>query len=446
MRIARLGSLSVIVLLTLSCASANKLSERSERALAAGDLRGAYEQARAAVAKQPSNPRAKAAFATAAGRLVDDRKARIAAIAAVDTVAAAQQVLGLSELRGEIMRYGAVLTADTAFTRRETALRMGAAGILYARGERELSAGRPKVAWVNFRGVGEYAPGYRDVGRRIDEAYDEAVSRVAFLPLADQAGVPGISRALADRMYAEVSPHVSADDLRFTRLMDPGEVYARITVAELDDLDRDDAVRIGRRLGVDQVVTGRVYGLRSRTNTREFVGTIYRKIVDRDTSGTKRVRYVEQGFNAVEREREVTVHYDLEIVDVEAETSIVVHSDAPTAYARAVFSDFQPQGDCSDYTLLPPDLRESDRRRADRLESEWKSTFGSWTVPSLLERARSDRRHSRYSSGDRRSFFSDCREKPVWLGEVPGENELAGIALDAIGRPVLDMLKELDAR
>ncbi len=446
MRIARVWFLSIIALLALSCASANKLSQRSERALAAGDLRGAYEQARAAVAKSPSNPRAKKAFATASSRLVEDRKTRITTIAGVDTVAAAQQVLALSELRGEIMRYGAVLPADTAFAHRETALRLGAAGILYSRAESELESGRPKLAWADFRAVGAYAPGYRDVGRRIDEAYTQALSRVAFLPLADQAGVPGISRALADRIYAEVSPHIRDDDLRFTQVMDPGEVYARITVAELDELDRDDAVRIGRRLGVDEVVTGRVYGLRSRTNSREYDGTLYRKIVDRDTSGEKRVRYVEQDFHAVEREREVTVHYDLELVDVDDETSLAVQSDAPTAYARVVFTDFQAQGDCGDYCLVPPQLAQSNRERADRIETQWKSHFGSWTVPSLLERARKERTHRRYAGGDRAAFFSDCHARPVWLGELPGENDLAGIALDAIGRPVLGILRELDAK
>mgnify|MGYP007027452655 CR=1 FL=1 len=72
---------------------------------------------------------------------------------------------------------------------------------------------------------------------------------VAILPFADQAGVPGISRALADRVYAEVSRHVRPEQFVFTRLVDPGQVYARITVAELDGLTRADAIRIGRRLG-----------------------------------------------------------------------------------------------------------------------------------------------------------------------------------------------------
>jgi hypothetical protein len=443
---ARWWSLSLIALLALSCASANKLSQRSERELAAGDLRGAYEHARAAVAKKPANPRARAAFSAAAERLVADHKTRVIAIAAADTVAAAQQVLELVDLRSEIARYGATLPVDMEFGRQETAIRLGAAHILYGRAERELAAKQPKVAWADFRGAAGFASGYRDVGRRIDEAHALALARVAILPMADQAGVPGISRALADRMYAEVAPHVQPDDFHFTQLVDPGQVYGRITVNELDALERGDAIRIGRRLGVDQVVTGRVYGLRAHTDTNNYRQTIFRKIVDRDTSGAKRERYVEQDFHAITREREVSLHYDVEVVGVGDEASLAAYSDGTAAYARVVFTDYQAQGNCSDYCLVPPGLKQTDPDRAEKLQAEWKSTFGNWTLPALLERARKDRSHTRYGSGDRSAFFGDCRERAVWLGELPSENDLAAIALDGVWQPVLGMLKELDAK
>jgi hypothetical protein len=323
---------------------------------------------------------------------------------------------------------------------------VGGAGILYAQAEGQLAAGRPKEAWAGFRGAAELASGYRDVGRRIDEAYAQALAHVAILPFADQAGIPGISRSIADHTYAQVEPHIQPEDFHFTRLVDPGQVYGRITVAELDALAREDAVRIGRRLGADQVVTGRVYGLRSSTNTNSYQQTIFRKVVERDTSGARRERYVEQEFRAVEREREVSVRYDVEVVDVEDEASLAAYADATTAYARVVFTDFQAQGDCGDYCLVSPSLKQTDRARAERIEAEWKHHFGTWTLPSLLERARKDRSHSRYSSGDRQAFFGDCHERPVWLGELPGENDLAAVALDVVWQPVLGMLKELDAK
>ena len=446
MRIVRVWSVGLVALLALSCASANKLSERSERELTAGDLRGAYEHAREAIAKEPHNARARAAFTAAATRVVEDRKARILTIAGVDTVAAAQQTMELAELRGEIARYGVALPPDAEFGRQETAIRLGAAGICYARAERALKDHRPKEAWADFRAAQGFVSTYRDVGRRIDEAYALAVARVAILPFADQAGVPGLSRALADRVYEEMSSHVQSGQFRFTRIVEPGQVYAHITVAELDRISRDDAVRIGRRLGADQVVTGRVYGLRARTNTTSHHQTIYRKVVERDTSGTRRERYVEQEFTGTVRERQVLAHYDLEVVDTNDEATLATYTDAVDGYARVVFTDFQAQGECADYCLVPPSLRHNDPVRASTIEGEWTSHFGNWTLPALLERARRDSRHSRYTPGDRAAFFSDCHERPVWLGDLPDENELAGIALDGVWQPVFGMLQELDAK
>ncbi len=446
MRHARRCSLALIALLALGCASANRLSRKSEQELAAGDLAAAYQHARRAVAKEPSNPRACAAFAAASTILVDDREARILSIAEVDTLAAAERALELAGLRGEIVRHGFALPPDTAFARHEAAIRAGAAGFHYAVAEHALAARSPKVAWAEFRDAQRFVAGYRDAGRRIDEAHAQGMARVAIIPFADQAGVPGISRALTDRVYAEVSRHVRPDQFVFTRLIDPTQVYSRITVAELDGLTRMDAIRVGRRLGADQVVTGRVYGLRTSTNTTAVHQMIFRKVVERDTSGKWRDRYVEQDFHAVERERIVTVQYDLEVVDTEDETSLVAFTDAVEGYARVVFTDFQVAGECGDYFVVPPGLKKSDSSRAERLEAEWKSHFGTWTLPSLLEKARNDRSRSRYSASDRQAFFGDCRERPVWLGGLPGENDMAAIALDVIWQPVLGMLKELDAK
>ena len=438
--------LAILALLALSCASANKLIRRSERELAAGNIDGAYEHARAAVGKQPRNERAQAAFLAAATRVVADREARILSIAGADTVAAAQQLLALTDLRGEILRHGASLPADTAFIRHDTALRLGAAHILYGRAERELAQARPRRAWEDFSAATRFAPGYRDVSRRIDDALALAIARVAILPLADQAGLPGLPRALTYRTSEELSPHVGPDDLRFTRLVDPERVFRQMTVAQLDGMTRSDAVYIGRSLDADQVVTGRIYGLRTRTNTDTYRGTIYRKMVDRDSAGTRRERYIEHEFLVAVREREVSVRYDLEVMGIPGQATLATASDAGTAYARVVFTDFQPEGDCSDYSLVPPDMKREHPKRAEKIEADWTRSMGYWTVPLLLQRALKDRAHTRYTPADRKWFFGDCRERPVWLGELPDENILAAIALDGIWKPVLGMLQELDAK
>ena len=85
--------------------------------------------------------------------------------------------------------------------------------------------------------------------------------------------------------------------------------------------------------------------------------------------------------------------------------------------------------------------------RAKNREMEWKTDFGNWTLPALLERARKDRSHRHYGHGDRATFIQqDCGERPIWLAELPDERELALIALDGLWQPVLGMLQELDAK
>lgn len=446
MRSARLCAFALLALLALSCASANRLSRKSEQELALGDPGDAYRLARRAVEKDAKHQRARAAFAAAATALVDDREARILAIAAADSVAAAERALELAALRADILRHGLELPADTVSARNQQAILTAAAAHHYAAGEQALAARTPRVAWRRFRESRRFVPGHRDVDRQIEAAYALALSRVAILPVIDQTGVPGISRALTDRIHGELSRHVRPDGFVFTRLIDPGQVYGRVTLAEADGLTREDAVRIGRRLGADQVVTGRVYGLRTRTNTTAVHQLIFRRVVERDTSGARRVRYVEHDLHAIERERIVTVQYDFDVVDTEDEVSLARFSDAVEGYARVVFTDFQPIGDCDDYVVVPPGLDRSDPARAERLKNEWQSHFGTWTLPALLRKARSDRSRSHYTQADRQAFFGDCRERPVWLGGLPGENDMAAIALDVIWQPVLGMLQELDAK
>ena len=443
---ARACALALSALLALSCASTNRLSRKSEQELAVGDLGDAYQHALRAVTKEPGHPRARAAFAAAATALVDDREARILAIAAADTLAAAERALELAVLRAEILRHGFTLPPDTASARKEGAILAAAAAYHYGAAEHALAARTPKVAWAEFRDARRFVPGYRDLDRRIDEALALGMARVAILPLSDQVGVPGLSRALTDRVYAEVSRHVRPDQFVFTRLIDPAQVYGRVTVAESDRLTRADAIRIGRRLGADQVVSGRVYGLRTSTNTTAVHQVIFRRVVERDTSGSRRERFVEHDFHAVERERIVTVQYEFEVVDTEDEASLSRFGDAVEGYARVVFTDFEPTGDCDDYVVVPPGLKRTDPARAADLQEGWRSHFGTWTLPALLRKARSDRNRSHYSAADRQAFFGDCRERPVWLGGLPGENDMAAIALDVIWQPVLGMLKELDAK
>ena len=89
---------------------------------------------------------------------------------------------------------------------------------------------------------------------------------------------------------------------------------------------------------------------------------------ERDTAGIKRERWVEQDFHAVSREREVNIQYDVEVVDTHGRSTLAKFTRGATAYARVVFTDFAPEGDCSDYSLVPPAVRTNDTERTRRIE------------------------------------------------------------------------------
>ena len=88
MRLRRSPFLTLLPLLALlgGCASPAKLAERSHDALAAGDLRKAYEMARRALEKDPSHPDARSAFGAAATRIAIDYRTRIGRLAPIDTI------------------------------------------------------------------------------------------------------------------------------------------------------------------------------------------------------------------------------------------------------------------------------------------------------------------------------------------------------------------------
>jgi hypothetical protein len=270
------------------------------------------------------------------------------------------------------------------------------------------------------------------------------MTRVAVLPVDDDVDIPGLSRTMCDAIYQGIAHRLKDAGLQFTELVSPDEVYATMTVKDLEGLSPADKWRIASGVEAARVVSGRVHGLRASTNTFAFQYPIYHKVTERDTAGRFMTRWVERRFDAVARERHVQVAWDVEVLDARTRSALANKSESFEAMARVAWTDYRADGSCDDYRLIPPEQEYTDEGR--RVRDRWTECFGNWTLPELLEQARSNRRRSLYQSRFRDEFRADSRKHPVLCGELPGEDDMTVIALDGAWRSVLGTLKALDTQ
>lgn len=434
---------AALLLLVVSCAGPDTLARRSSESLARGDVQKAYETARKALDKDPTHPAALAAMTDAARPLMADWKARIRNLAAVDTLGAARLSLKLDDFRRELDRYHVVLPRDRGFRRDERAIRRGGARADYAAGEEAFSGGRPKVAYHRFVEARDFAPRFRDVDARIAEAWERARTRVALLPLANQTDLPGLSRTIADATYEQVANRMNTKDFEFTELVPMQRVYQNLTVAEMDDLSREGAARVGRLIGAQRVLWGRLTGLRSEKDTHPLARAIYHRDFEKDAAGDSHERWKSVPFAGIVRSRTIHVRCDLELIDAETEATLGGDSREFEAHARTVYTAFVPRGDVDDYALVSPRMREEHPDQAESAEKAWKEAAGDWTLGKLLERSKRD-------DGSRRSYRRGYRDEfrhpgaPVFLDDLPSTEDLAFLALGDAWQPVRRLLLETD--
>jgi hypothetical protein len=437
---------SLALLALVSCASPSQLARNSERLLDKGQVHEAYETARRGVDKDRKNAPARKAMTAAATRRVAEWEQRVLAIAQGDTVAAARFSLELRDFRIELDHYPIFVPADPAYAAQAARIRDAAAGIEYRYGDAEMAAHRPKAAYARFRSAADIVGSYRDAQSRIQQAFQEGLTRVAIVPFANDTDVPNLSKGLADAMYGDLANGMNSGGFLFTELADPNEVYASMTVKELERLSRDGALRVGRGIDVDRVVAGRLSGLRTSSSFRSFDRPIYRRMVERDTSGKDRERWVETRFTGVSRGRRVTLRYELDVLDTRTGDVMATIAEPLEAEAHVAWTDFRAEGDCSAYAIIPPDLRHRDPIRAKDAEDSWRECFGSWNLPELLERARRERRRANWHSDYRGEIRKARRDHPILLGELPSEDELTWVALDGVSEKLLEALREMDAK
>jgi hypothetical protein len=436
----------MLAALTVSCASSNKLAQRSEDSLRSGQASHAFEYARRALDKDPRNDKARADMTAAATVMATDWKHRVRNLAAGDSLQGADAALDYARFRAELVHYQVVLPFDKSYHDDEALILAAAANHSYRAGLEDLAQHSPKHAYLSFVDAGRYVPGFRDIAVRIPRTYDLAITRVAILPFANQTDIPGLSKIISDHMYGELDDRLNPRQFQFTRLVDNEQVYARMTVSQLEQLSRDEAIQIGRTLGVRRVVWGHFANFKTNSTFGLYHQTIYRHVVDPDPTVKDRDRYEEQDFNAVTRQREVKVSYEFEVIEIQSGQTLTRHGDELRSAANTIYTTFQARGKCDDYCLVPPGLRSSNPDRATQLEQQWGATFGNWTLSKVLLKAREGGSRSHYRPEFRNEFANASYIFPVFLDDLPSSSDMALFALSNTWKPVYDQLQALDAQ
>jgi hypothetical protein len=429
----------------LSCAGPNKLAQQSEKEYSEGNLEKAYQKAARALRKEPENRRARAAMTQAASQLRDEREQEIRGMAAQDTVAAARRCLAMESFRAELLEYRVILPPHPEFDRDEAMIRSAAAGETYRDAEEALESGAPKHAYDVFKEAEEFQPHFRDVSRRIAQAYDEALPRVAFLPFVNETDLPALSKGFSDRAYAEIAHRISNSGFRFTELTSRERVYGAIPLSMVDHISARQAARLGRDLGVDRVILGRFFSLRTRTNVGAFPQVVFHKTTEKDQNGATRERYAERTMIILTRDRDLTVGYEYSIVDVRDGSTVAGNSGTLHAAAHAILASatFGGGDDPDDYVLLAPDLEKADPDRAKRVRSEWQDHCGDWTLRDVIARSRKEKAQG-YESRYQDDWVLRSNGVAVFLGELPSESELVKYAYGQVWEPLTRTLHDLD--
>ena len=249
---------------------------------------------------------------------------------------------------------------DAGYAEEERGILAGAAARQYDTGVAASHGGNDKEAFRRFSEARDFWPAYRDVDARMQQAFQNAHVRLAILPFNDEMDVPGLADQVRRQMAAEVAQRLRPDQLMFTEIVPQDEIDRRITVDEQRHMTGDRAVAIGRRIGASRVVWGRIYGAHFETNTDHYVGSVYRREEHDDSLHRTVTRYVEIGFEAVRRERNVKVSVSSQVLDTSQPEPVTQRERNLAASARTIYTSYQPDGDCDRYVLVPPDLEQHD--------------------------------------------------------------------------------------
>jgi hypothetical protein len=177
----KLGLVLMVASCLAGCAGSSKLTDKSEQKLAGGDSWRAWQLATKALDKEPGNPRAQKAATNAGAAIVQEWERQIRAYAETDTMKAAEEVLKMTQFREQAAPY-ATIPVGADWPAEERTLRMAASRVHYQDGREAAAAGRPKLAYSEYSDAQRFMNNYRDVSKRADQAFNDALTRVAVVP------------------------------------------------------------------------------------------------------------------------------------------------------------------------------------------------------------------------------------------------------------------------
>ena len=436
-------ALLIAVSLAAGCAGSAKLSKKSEEKLASGDAWKAWQLATRALDKEPGNPRAQAAATKAGTAIVQDWQRKIRAYAELDSAKAAAEVLAMTDFRGEAARY-ATIPMGESWTAEERTLRRAGARIHYNLGVEAESAGRPKKACTEFSEARNYVSDYRDVVKREDRAASDAMTRVAVMPFRAMSDDRSFGAELAQAWQDDLVENLAPPTTQFTRVVSGDALRRSMTLADLDDVSREQAIRMARKAGAERVVWGSVGNVKSTTKLHLFQDNVWRRVVERGPNGTEVVRWVEVPIQVVSRVRDVKVGVDYEVIDTRSGTSLVHRHLDRSSSARVVWTSDRFDGDPSSYVLVSDSFRSTHPDRAKEIETRWSDACGAGTtLVQVLEARRSAGSSGRYARQALPRFAAGAAF--VFMEDLPPADDLALAALTQSSRSVRDDLVNMDA-
>lgn len=434
--------LLAIPFLVISCSGPSKLTQKSEEKLAGGDAWRAWQLATRALDKEPGNPRARAAATAAGASIVEEWQRRAHALAETDSMKAAEQALEMAEFRENAAHY-ATIPVGAAWPAEDKALRNTAARIHFQRGREAFDSGRPKKAYAEYTEAERFVSDYRDVAKRADRALGQALTNVAVVPFRARSAETSLGVQVAQAWRDNLVESLAPPAARFTRILGGDAIERTMTLSELEDVTREEAIRLGREMGAHRVVWGSIGGVKSSTRLNIFKDTVCRRVTGRDADGRESPRWVDVPIEVVARVRDVTVGVDYEVITTRSGATVARrHIDRSTS-ARVVWTSYQPEGDPASYSLVSETSRTENPNRARDVETRWKSVCGdATTLVQVLE--------ARKSAGSSRHYAREALPRFVagaafvFLEDLPPAEDLALTALARGSAPLREDLLRLD--